>query len=132
MNAQPQYVARGTNAADALKMRESYVRGLEAATAAGMNEPPRETGGYSMVTGDASRLLQQCADVARGASYYVDNWNCGGSVPGGEQAFASACLGLIGFTLDAIDAHYCALDEEHKTPRDRDKMTLKINYSGSK
>ena len=85
-----------------------------------------------MVTGDASRLLQQCADVARGASYYVDNWNCGGSVPGGEQAFASACLGLIGFTLDAIDAHYCALDEEHKIPRDRDEMTLKINYSGSK
>ena len=137
MNAQPQYGAKEKNAADALKMRESYVKELETkgdATRAAANVKGFSLlgSGDCMVTTDARTLLSQCADVAKGARFYVDNWDCEGSVAGGEQAFATACLGLIGFALDAIDAHYCALDEEHQLPRDRDKMTLKINYSGSK
>jgi len=134
MNAQPQYIARGTSAADALKMRESYARELETKgdeTRAAENVKGLSLcgGGECRVTNDALTLLSQCADVAKGARFYVDNWDCEGSVAGGEQAFATACLGLIGFTLDAISAHYCALDEEHKTPRGIEKMTLKINYS---
>ncbi len=137
MNAQPQYVARGTNAADALKMRESYVRELETKgdatrAAANVNGFSLCGSGDCMVTTDARTLLSQCADVAKGAHFYVDNWDCEGSVAGGEQAFASACLGLIGFALDAIDAHYCALDEEHKLPLNIDKMELRINYDESK
>ena len=136
MNAQPQNVVRGTNAADALKMRESHVRELETkgdATRAAANVKGVSLcgGGDCMVTTDARLLLSSCADVAKGARFYTENYSCD-DVAGGERQFAHACLTVIAFALDAIDAHFCALDENHLLPRCNDEMTLTLDYSQRK
>ena len=80
------------------------------------------TPGAYCVRAELETLLGQARDVAKGASYYVENWECGESVTGGESTFAAACLGLIGFALDAIDAHLCAVNEQPEAERDYRKM----------
>lgn len=79
------------------------------------------TPGAYYVRAELETLLSQARDVAKGASHYVDNWVCEG-VTGGDSAFASACLGLIGFALDAIGAHLCAVNERPEAERDYRKM----------
>ena len=74
-------------------------------------------------------LIAQAADVAKGARFYIDNWGCDEVLP--RETFATACFGLIAFALDAVDVHYCALDEQHKLPRDNADMKLEIDYSGN-
>lgn len=76
------------------------------------------TPGAYYVRAELDTLLGQARDVAKGARYYIENWECGENVAGGEKAFASACLGLIGFALDAIDAHLCAVNEQPEAERD--------------
>lgn len=88
-------------------------------------------GGDCMVTTDARLLLSSCADVAKGARFYAENYSCD-DVAGGERQFAQACLTVIAFALDAIDAHFCALDENHLLPRCNDEMTLTLDYSQRK
>lgn len=80
-----------------------------------------------MVTVDARLLLSSCAEVAKGARFYAENYSCD-DVAGGERQFTQVCLTVIAFALDAIDEHFCALDVEHKLPRDNEKMTLTICY----
>lgn len=134
-----QHAARGTSADEARGFRAQYVNELRAkATATGCPNATTDKamavhycgGGYCTVKGEARTLLGYCTDVAKGACFYVENWPCD-EIAGGEKSFATACLGLIAFALDAVDAHYCALDEEHKLPRDNEKMTLKICYGGN-
>lgn len=79
------------------------------------------TPGAFYVRAELETLLGQARDVAKGASHYVENWECEG-VTGGDSAFAAACLGLIGFVLDAIDAHLCAVNEQPEAERDYRKM----------
>ena len=128
---------RGTNAAEALRARAQYIQALNAGNAATENEAQGSKEALSLcagdcsITADARTLLGQCAEVAKGARFYVDNFDCE-DVAGGKECFATACLGLIGFALDAIDAHYCSLDENGRLPRANETMTLIINYCRNK
>ena len=77
-------------------------------------------------------LLQQCSDVAKGARFYVDNFGDCGDVPGGKESFATACFGLIAFTLDAIDAHFCELEDVQIIPSHSRLDDIKLTFDYSK
>ena len=82
-----------------------------------------------MITGDALMILGQACTVARGARFYIENFDVE-DVPGGNLAFAAACFGLIGFALDAVNAHFVALDEQQEFPRWIERMELSPDFSG--
>ena len=79
------------------------------------------TPGAYYVRAELETLLGQARDVAKGARFYIENFDCD-EIPGGKGAFAAACFGLIGFALDAIDAHLCAVNERPEAERDYRKM----------
>lgn len=76
---------------------------------------------------DARMLLGWACDVAKGARYYTENFSCP-DVCGGSDHFACACLGLIGFCLEAVDIHFCALDELHEVPKRMNELEFDIQY----
>lgn len=73
-------------------------------------------------------LLGWACDVARGAQFYVQNFSCDDEHTNTND-FAAACLGLIGFTLNALDAHFCALDEAGGYNKDNARFEAKIDYT---
>lgn len=82
----------------------------------------------NIVTVGARAVLSDCADVAKGARFYAQNFDCN-DLAGGAQQFSLACLGLIAFALHTLDAHFAELDENHRLPREVENMVLSFDYS---
>ena len=83
-----------------------------------------------MIKADARYLLGQCADLAKGARFYADNYQCDEfKNDDGQRIFLSACMGVLAFCLDVIDEHYSALDEAGQYRKGEADCEFRLDYS---